>query len=54
MAGIVNNAIKCTPNESPITSEINNNHRFPLGVFISSSQRKPNQSRIAINNDAIA
>ena len=51
---MVSNAMKWTPNESPTNKEINNNQRFPLGVCMSSSQRKPSQNNSAINNDAIA
>ncbi len=51
---MVNKAIKCTPNESPTTNEIINNHLFPLGVSMSCSQRSPNQNNKAINKEAIA
>ena len=51
---MVNKAIKCAPNESPITSEIKTNHLLPLGVSISCSHLKPSQTNKAINKDAIA
>ena len=54
MAGMVNKAIKWTPNVSPTTNEIINNHLLPLGESISCSQRKPNQKSKAINREAIA
>ena len=54
MAGMVNNAIKWTPNVSPITNEMISNHLFPLGVSISCSQRNPSQKSKAINKEAIA
>ena len=46
IAGMVNNPIKCTPKESPMTKAMRSNQRSPRGVFISFSQR------IAIQNSA--
>src|SRR5690606_21946893 len=51
---MVKSAIKCTPNESPINKDIPSNHRFPLGLSISASQRSPIQNKIAMNKDDIA
>ena len=51
---MVSKAMKCTPKESPINREINNNQRFPHGVCMSSSQRKANQTNKAINKEAMA
>ena len=44
----------CTPKDNPTTKLIKTNHLFPLGVFNSLSQRKPNQNNSAIKNDDIA
>ena len=54
MAGIVNNPIKCTPKESPITKAIKINQRFPRGLSMSCSQRSASQNNIAIIKVAIA
>ena len=52
--GIVNNAIKCTPNDSPMTKLIKSNHLFPFGSSIAASQRNPSQNNNAIIKVAIA
>lgn len=51
---MVNSAKKCTPNDNPIKSEINNSHRLPLGKCISSPQRNPAHINNDINKDAMA
>ncbi len=51
---MVNRAIKWTPKDSPISREINNNQRLPLGVCMSSSHLSASQNNIAMNNDAMA
>ena len=51
---MANNAIKCTPNDKPITKLIKSNQRFPLGSSIAASHRKPNQNNNAIMKVAIA
>ena len=42
-AGMVSRPIKCTPKDKPKIKAISNNQRSPLGVFMSCSQRRPNQ-----------
>jgi hypothetical protein len=44
---------KVNSKDNPITSEMINNHRFPLGESISCSQRKPAKSK-EINKEAMA
>ena len=54
MAGMVSNAIKCTPNDSPTTNEISNNQRSPRGSCKLSVHLMPNQNIADINSIAIA
>ena len=46
--------MKCTPNDSPTTKDISNNHLSPLAVFISCSQRKPSHKSNDISKVAMA
>ena len=54
MEGIVSNAIKCTPNDNPISSAISSSHLLPLGSCMASPHFRPAQNRSAMNNDAMA
>src|SRR5690606_29604743 len=52
--GIANSAIKCTPKDIPTTKAISNNHLFPRGSSIASTQRKPNHNSNASIKVAMA
>lgn len=47
MEGIASRAMKCTPNDIPMTSEIKSSHLFPRGVSMASTQRSPSHKSSA-------